>query len=355
MTTRSYRQDSRSSSRSRGTSPSGSSRAQRGGAPNGLASRLSGGRLAAIFLLFVAIAVVIFGRLVWLQVIDAQNISDSGDSGRTVTVDVTPRRGTIYDRNGVVLATTVDATNVYCHPHLVPDDKKDELAKTLAQVFGDDEKKYREKIDQDTNFAYLVKSADTDKAQIIKDLAIDGVGFEDTSKRVYPCGAIGSQIIGILNSEGQGLTGLELYYDDILGGEPGKKTTEYSKEGVPVPGSTIVESEVKNGQDIVLSIDVALQEHLETALAFRVEEVQGGGGSGIVMDSSTGEIYACASVPLFDITDLTEVKEGATNLAGISSAFEPGSIFKPVTMLAALEEGTTQAGQVLYLSRGCLC
>ena len=81
----------------------------------------------------------------WLQVIDAQNISDSGDSGRTVTVDVTPRRGTIYDRNGVVLATTVDATNVYCHPHLVPDDKKDELAKTLAQVFGDDEKKYREK------------------------------------------------------------------------------------------------------------------------------------------------------------------------------------------------------------------
>lgn len=346
MATRSYRQDSRSSSRSRGASPSGSSRAQRGGAPNGLASRLSGGRLAAIFLLFVAIAVVIFGRLVWLQVIDAQNISDSGDSGRTVTVDVTPRRGTIYDRNGVVLATTVDATNVYCHPHLVPDDKKDELAKTLAQVFGDDEKKYREKIDQDTNFAYLVKSADTDKAQIIKDLAIDGVGFEDTSKRVYPCGAIGSQIIGILNSEGQGLTGLELYYDDILGGEPGKKTTEYSKEGVPVPGSTIVESEVKNGQDIVLSIDVALQEHLETALALRVEEVQGGGGSGIVMDSATGEIYACASVPLFDITDLTEVKEGATNLAGISSAFEPGSIFKPVTMLAALEEGTTQAGQV---------
>lgn len=132
MATRSYRQDSRSSSRSRGTSPSGSSRAQRGGAPNGLASRLSGGRLAAIFLLFVAIAVVIFGRLVWLQVIDAQNISDGGDSGRTVTVDVTPRRGTIYDRNGVVLATTVDATNVYCHPHLVPDDKKDELANACA-------------------------------------------------------------------------------------------------------------------------------------------------------------------------------------------------------------------------------
>lgn len=307
---------------------------------------MSGGRLGVVFLLFAALALVVLGRLVWLQIIDAQNISDSGGSSRTVSVDVMPRRGTIYDRNGVVLATTVDATNVYCHPHMVPDDKKDELAKALAQVFGDDEKTYREKIDQDTNFAYLVKSADTDKAQKIKDFAIDGVGFEDTSKRVYPCGATGSQIIGILNSEGQGLTGLELYYDDILGGKPGKKTTEYSKEGVPVPGSTIVESEVENGQDIVLSIDVDLQEHLETALALRVEMVEGAGGSGIVMDSATGEIYACASVPLFDITDLSEVKEGATNLAGISSAFEPGSIFKPVTMLAALEAGTTRAGQV---------
>ena len=348
MADRHYQYQKSSNSSSRRVSTQGRSQTYRSNNAGSSSFRFSEGRLGIIFLIFAVIAVVIVGRLVWLQVIDAQNISDSGGLGRTVSVDVAPRRGTIYDRNGVVLATTVDATNVYCHPHMVPDDKKDELAKTLAKVFGDDEKVYREKIDQDTNFAYLVKSADVDKAQEIKDLAIDGVGFEDTSKRVYPCGAIGSQIIGILNSEGQGLTGLELYYDDILGGTPGKKTTEYSKEGVPVPGSTVVESEVENGQDIVLSIDVGLQEHLETALALRVETVEGSGGSGIIMDSATGEIYACASIPLFDITDLSEVKEGATNLAGISSAFEPGSIFKPVTMLAALEEGTTKAGQVYY-------
>lgn len=306
------------------------------------------GRLTTIFLIFIVVAFVIAVRLLWLHVIDANNIVNSGDSDRTVTVDVAPRRGTIYDRNGVVLATTVDAVNVYCHPHMVPDDKKEELARNLAQVFGSEEKKYLEKINQDENFAYLYKGADADQAEKIKNLDIEGVGFEDTSKRVYPCGAVGSQIIGILNYEGQGLTGLELYYDDILGGKAGKKTTEYSKEGVPIPGSTTVESEVENGQDIVLTIDVGLQEHLETALAARVETVQGKGGSGIVMDSDSGEIYACASIPLFNITDLSEVKDGATNLSGISSAFEPGSIFKPVTMLAALEEGTTQANQTYY-------
>lgn len=311
-----------------------------------IGARLSGGRLAIILGLFALVALILALRLVWLQVIDAENISNSGTSERTVTVDVMPRRGTIYDRNGVVLATTVDANNVYCHPHMVPDDKKDTLANALAQIFGGDAKTYREKIDKDTNFVYLVKNADTDKAQKIKDLGIEGVDLEDTSKRIYPCGSTASQIIGILNSDGEGITGLELYYNDILGGKAGKKTTEYSKEGVPVPGSTVVESEVQNGQDIVLTIDIGLQERLETSLALRVETVEGTGGSGIVMDSSTGEIYACASIPLFNITDLSEIKEGATNLSGISSSYEPGSIFKPVTMLAALEAGTTKAGQV---------
>ena len=106
------------------------------------------------------------------------------------------------------------------------------------------------------------------------------------------------------------------------------KRQEYSKEGVPVPGSEKVTAEVVNGQDIVLSIDVDMQQKLEESLALRVEEVQGKGGSAILMDSATGEIYACSSSPTFDITDLSEVKEGATNLSGISSAYEPGSIMK---------------------------
>ena len=94
-----------------------------------------------------------------------------------------------------------------------------------------------------------------------------------------------------------------------------------------------------NGQDIVLSIDIDMQQKLEEALALRVEEVQGSGGSAMLMDSATGEIYACSSSPTFDITDLTKIEEGATNLSSISSSYEPGSTMKAVTMLAALEEG----------------
>ena len=209
------------------------------------------GRLGILLIIFFVFALVLAGRLVWLQIIDAQNISERGTS-REVTIDIEPRRGTIYDRNGTILATTVDAYNVFCHPHVVSSDKVDQLAQTLANVFGGEVNDYKSKIQSDTNFVYLFKGADEDQMNQIKDLAIEGVDFEKTSKRVYPCGATASQIIGVLNSDGEAITGLELYYDDILGGTAGQKTTQYSKEGVPVPGSEQVTAEVVNGKDIVL-------------------------------------------------------------------------------------------------------
>lgn len=331
-------------------------------------------RLAWLLVLFAAFALVLAGRLVWLQVIDAQNIQDRG-TAREVTVNVDARRGTIYDRNGSILATTVEAYNVFCHPHVVSSDKVEQLAEALYEIQLDEEnsssasssdsdssskkksskkarkkaiKAYKEKITSDENFVYLYKGASEDSMQKIKDLGIDGVDFEETSKRVYPHGSTASQIIGILSTDGEALTGLELMYNDVLDGTDGSKKLEYSKEGVPVPGSETVTAEVVNGQDIVVSIDIDMQEQLEESLAVRVKEVDGKGGSAILMDSATGEIYACSSSPTFDITDLSKIKDGATNLSGISSAFEPGSIMKPLTMLAALEEGTVTKNSSYY-------
>ena len=322
-------------------------RPQRGGRGMHMDMDVLNGRLAIFFVAFCVFALILAIRLFGLMVIDAQ-ANLNRDSSREVTVDVQPRRGTIYDRNGTILATTVDAYNVFCHPHMVSSDKVDQLAQALADAFGGEVQDYKNKITTDSNFAYLYKGADEDGMKKIKDLGIEGVDFEKTTKRVYPCGATASQIIGILNSDGKAITGLELYYDDILGGTAGHKTTEYSKEGVPVPGSEKVTAEVVNGQDIVLSIDVDMQQKLEESLALRVEEVQGKGGSAILMDSATGEIYACSSSPTFDITDLSEVKEGATNLSGISSTYEPGSIMKPLTMLAALLDGKVTLDSTYY-------
>ncbi len=305
------------------------------------------GRLGVLLVVFFLAALVLVGRLVWLQIIDAESISERGTS-REVEVEIQARRGTIYDRNGTVLATTVDAYNIFCHPHIVSSEDVDELAETLADVCGGDAEDYKSSIESDSNFVYLYKGADEDQLEAIQELDIDGVDYEETTKRVYPCGSTASQIIGVLNSDGEAISGLELYYDDILGGTAGSKTIQYSKEGVPVPGSETITAEVVNGQDIVLSIDVDLQEQLEEALEVRVEEVDGSGGSAIVMDAETGEIYACSSSPTFDITDMSSIEEGATNLSCISSAYEPGSTMKVATMLAALEEGVVSADSEYY-------
>ncbi len=306
-------------------------------------------RLSILLVIILILAIVVFGRLIWVQVIDAYAIEHAEGSQRTVTVDVEPRRGTIYDRNGVVLATTVDAYNLFCHPHKIQDSGQvSALVNGLVQACGGDAEDYREKIEQDTNFVYLAKGVDEEQLNKVKELGIDGFDYEKTSKRIYPCGAIASQLIGVVNSEGDPVSGLELYYNDILGGTPGKKTTMYSKEGVPVPGATQIEAEVVNGQDIVVSIDVELQQQVEKAVLKRTEEVDGKTGFGAVMNAETGEMLACASVPTFDITDLSEVEEGATNLSGISGHYEPGSVFKAVTMLAALEEGTVSVDKNYY-------
>lgn len=308
----------------------------------------SPGRLSVLLVIVLVLAIVVFGRLVWVQVIDAYAIEHADGAQRTVTVDVEPRRGTIYDRNGVVLATTVDAYNLFCHPHKVDPGQVSALVTGLAKACGGDPQEYREKIEQDTNFVYLAKGVDEEQMKAVKDLGIDGFDYEKTNKRIYPCGSIASQLIGVVNNEGEPVSGLELYYNDILGGTPGKKTTMYSKEGVPVPGATKIEAEVVNGQDIVVSIDVELQERVEKAVLKRTDEVDGKTGFGAVMNAETGEMLACASVPTFDITDLTKVEEGATNLSGISGHYEPGSIFKAVTMLAALEEGTVGIDKSYY-------
>ncbi|MEF2655999.1 MAG: penicillin-binding protein 2 [Eggerthellaceae bacterium] len=335
------------------SSSSRSSRPYRGAAggysrTNGIDPSQFSNRLLFVMGALCVFAIILVARLVWLQVFDAQNNLDRGIGAREVTLETQPRRGTIYDRNGTILATTVDAYNIFCHPHVVSNDKVDQLTQALVNAFGGKAEDYKNKILSDTNFVYLFKGADEESLNKIKDLQIEGVDYEKTSKRVYPCGSTASQIIGILNTDGEAITGLELYYNDILGGTKGEKTIQYSKEGVPVPGSEKVTAEVVNGKDIVLSIDVDVQQKLEEALAVRVEEVQGSGGSAMVVDSATGEIYACSSSPTFDITDLSKVEEGATNLSSISSAYEPGSTMKAATMLAALEEGKVSPDSSYY-------
>lgn len=297
------------------------------------------GRAKVLLLVFAAIAAVFFLRLVFLQVIVSDQYSAMAEESRTVSFETTPRRGTIYDRNGIVLATSVEATTIYANPVEVTDAAAE--AASLASVLGGDAADYRELLSTpSTTFVYIKRQADVDVADKVKELKLDGVYFIADTRREYPNGAIGGQVIGYCNVDGEGITGLELQYNDILSGTPGTYTAERGEQGFPIPGGVKEETPAVNGQDIMVSLDIKLQDTVEQALAEGVKDLETEEGSSIVMDAATGEIYAACSLPYMNPADMSSSQVGSESVKAITQAYEPGSTFKSVSALTILEQGT---------------
>lgn len=330
---------------------------------------------------FAVLCLVYFVQLIKLQVIDAGWLSEAAETQRTSSITIEPRRGTIYDRNGVVLATSVDATTIYVDPSEVTDANM--TASLLAEVLGGEAKDYLEKVTaSNTLYSVIKRKADTSVGDQLSELATErvaqaqekadekakasgeeaetvasGIHFVTESRREYPNGQVAGQIVGACNigvdEENNreyyyGMCGLEAQYDDILSGTPGYEKAEYGRSGQRIPSAEYERVDAVDGQDIVVSIDIELQRQVEESLTSGCEGMNATGGSSVVMDGETGEIYAAASLPLFNPADRTEVKEGATSLKAVTNLFEPGSIFKSVSAMAILETGTLTPDSELY-------
>ncbi len=319
-------------------------------AVNGVSSLIShvgSGRLGIVLAAFLVVACIFMLRLIYLQVIVADTYSAMASESRTVSFDTTPRRGTIYDRNGLVLATSVDATTIYANPSEVTD--VDGEAAKLAEVLGGEQKDYIDLIKRKKKtFVYIKRQVDNEVADRVKALDLDGIYFIEDTKRTYPNGAVGGQVIGFCNVDGEGITGLELQYDDVLRGTPGTYTAEHGLDGIPIPGGVHEETAAVDGEDIVISLDIKLQEVMEDALKNGLQRLDGKKGTSLVMDGATGEIYACCSVPLMDPTNMAESEVGSDQVAAITQAIEPGSIFKTVTCLESIKAGVMEPETVIH-------
>ena len=295
-------------------------------------------RFRVLLVFFGIVLLLLVGRLVQLQIILADDYSTQAANSRTVSVELSPRRGTIYDRNGKVLASDVQATTIYCNPKEITDVRS--TAEKLAGVLGGDASIYEGPLStENTTFAYVKRKVDQDKGEEVQALGLDGIYFLDDMKRVYPYGSIAGQILGLVDVDGNGQTGLELYYDSILKGEPGKLVLQQGAYGMPIPGGTEVDEPAKDGQDIILSIDIDMQQYVEERLAKGVSDIGGEDGSAVLYDADSGDIIAIASTPYLDPSDRSNIEEGATSVKAITTQFEPGSIFKTASFCAMLEAG----------------
>lgn len=319
-----------------------------GGRTQAMAAFADSNRAIVVLIFFVAVALLFFGRLFYLQIIKAEEYSAQAQATRTVSYQTTARRGTIYDRNGTVLATSVDATTIYADPSAVTN--PGQTATKLAEVLGGDANEYLEKLQRsNSTFVYIKRQATVEEGAKVKELDLEGIHFLADTRREYPNGSIGGQIIGYCNVDGEGITGLELQYNDVLCGTSGSYSAERAEDrSTPIAGAEGEVTAAVDGQDIIISIDIELQEYVENAIKEGMTSLEAAGGSTVIMDATTGEIYAACSLPYMNPTNMKELEEGGDQLKPVTQAFEPGSIFKTVSAMALLETETMAPEDELY-------
>ena len=290
-----------------------------------------------LVLTFAFAFLMVAGRLVWIQVVEAPAYAARAKAQRMRDVELAPRRGTIYDREGEPLAVSVEAKTVFASPPQVLD--KEATAAGLAKVLGGEESEYLEKLTSDAGFVYLARKVDLDRATELAELDLDGIGLIDDFQRLYPSGELACQVLGFVGVDDVGLAGLEKRYESLLGGTPGVVMGERDPQGRPIPGGIQKAIDPVHGQDIVLTIDKDIQYETQVELVHIVEKWGAKSASAVVMNPRNGEIYAMATAPGFNPNRYGEADADAIRNRPATDAFEPGSTLKSLTAAAVIEEG----------------
>ena len=298
-------------------------------------------RIKIVFIIVILVIVFMFLRILYIQVFSYDKLNDLATSLWQRNLPITADRGRILDRNGKVLATNITTTTLYVVPNQVID--KEGTATKLASILGCD---YDEMLKHLTKKTSLEKvnpegrQLSSDIADKINELNIDGLYLMKESKRYYPYGTLLSHVLGYVGIDNQGLSGLELKYDDYLTGKNG--SIKYTSDG---KGNRLKTSEVyeeaTNGMDIYLTIDIDIQLALEKELENATAKYNPDESLAMVMDPNTGEIIAMGSNPTFDSNSYKEYSTEVINRnLPIWKNYEPGSTFKIITLAASIEEKT---------------
>ncbi|MGZ4165076.1 MAG: peptidoglycan D,D-transpeptidase FtsI family protein, partial [Tumebacillaceae bacterium] len=289
--------------------------------------------LAALFLALIL-------RLGYIQMVQSPWLTQQAEDLWRRNIPVEPKRGTIMDRNGEVLAYNGSAPTVVVVPAQVKD--KEATAAKLAPVLGMDKAKVQQKVSQRALMIYLApggRKIDDAKAKQVRDLNLPGIYVTEEGKRFYPDDGLAAHVLGFAGVDNQGLTGLESYYNDRLKGSPGRISFFANARGEEMPKEDDEYVAPKNGQNLVTTIDKNIQTFVEREIDNVVAKYNPDGVMAIVADPKTGEILSLANYPDFKNSSYREYPQETYNRdLAIWKNFEPGSTFKIVTLAAALQE-----------------
>jgi cell division protein FtsI (penicillin-binding protein 3) len=297
--------------------------------------RLIERRIGLLFAVFLAMLALAGLRAGWLGVVKASTLRKVAATQQTAQVVVPARRGAITDRNGIELAVSQPATTVAATPYLIKDPRR-VAAKLAKPLQVSEDTLLRALTRRDTGFVYLAHRVPAIRARHVQRMRIEGLEFIPEARRTYPRDFLGSQLLGGVGAEGQGLSGLEYSLDGTLRGRDGER--RLTKDALGQAIELRETRKEKPGSNVTLTLDEAIQDKAEQVLAEVGETWRPRGATAIVMDPRSGALLALANWPRVDANNPGHAPDYARQDRAVGTTYEPGSTFKAFTVAGALEE-----------------
>ncbi|MBU6422519.1 MAG: penicillin-binding protein 2 [Chloroflexota bacterium] len=298
---------------------------------------VSSARLRILFALFAVLTIVLSARVAYWQTVARPTLLEQANGQILSDQVLHARRGTIYDRNGAILAASVDLRSLYAIPARIAD--KATVANDLGILLGRASGPILERLTSGADWVFIQRRLPEATANAIADLHVDGLGFVEEPKRLYPNGDLASHLLGFVNDAGVGQEGVEERYDRVLRGTDGKLVAERDPADREIALGLRESVPPRNGADVTLTVDLSIQTSAERELRTAVEREHAASGSIVVLDPRNGAILASASYPTFDPSAVIAADPAALPDRVIDWAYEPGSVMKAITMAAALQDG----------------
>jgi cell division protein FtsI/penicillin-binding protein 2 len=310
-------------------------------------------RFARRTLLIVALAALwmaaVAGRLVDLDLFHHSAYVALARRQQERVIEISPKRGALYDRDGRELAMSVEVKSCYAVPPEVSD--PDLVARLLAPIVRQPEPLLRRRLQKPRAFVWIARKLAPQVVARIESLNLRGVYFENESQRFYPKGRLAAQVLGYVDIDEHGLAGIERSFDREIRGRPGRMVVETDARH---RWFRATEQAAEPGASIELTLDENIQYMAEKALAAAVEKTHAKGGTVVVEDPNTGELLALANWPSFDPNDPGASPAAARADRAISDIYEPGSTFKIITLSAAIDDGVAHPDDMVNCQMGTI-
>ncbi|MBN2120999.1 MAG: penicillin-binding protein 2 [Candidatus Omnitrophica bacterium] len=289
--------------------------------------------LVCVGIFILACAIIV--KLVCLQIIAGSRFTKIAASQHTYVVELPGRRGDVFDSQGVTLASTMPSYSLYALPKKISD--KDNMSTRLSQITGVPRDRILDRLNRDKSFVWIKRQLNKSERQSIEDMGLDCVGFIKEPKRFYPQEELACQVLGIVDIDNKGLEGLELNFDEFLRAKQGKAILLRDSHGrvLPLYKELIYP---RDGFNLVLNIDSHIQHWASFFLGQTVEETKAKGGSVVVLNPQDGRVLALCNWPKFDPNQFLDFPRQNFRNKAVVDFYEPGSVFKVVTLVAALAE-----------------